>query len=266
MKQRIVSAIAVFAAAIGFLSTGAGAAYHNVALNPKDVHDSVWLKQPVKLYPHARSNSECRMEACFMARCAISDTINNLCHGPACPSWGPDQSLNIWWLVDFGKEVAVDSVTLYIRHDFPHDSYWYKGILNFSDSSRIRINIDSTAKGQGYKFSKRVTRWMRIDSLVWRVPNTWCAMTQVKVWGDDATGAAPFPAKAVALAYREASVLYAARPGQAIVLPAGISAVSFWSLDGRNAGSYTRPQSRSPEAFVLPVDHASGMVLMRMER
>lgn len=159
--------------------------YRNVALNPQDTHDSVWLKQTVKRYPHARSNSECRMDPSFFARNCINDTIKNTCHGAACPSWGPEQTTAIWWLVDFGKSEAIDSVTIYSRADFPHDNYWYKGKLNFSDSSSISIRLDSTAKPQGYTFKRLVTKWMRIDSLVWHIPNTWCAFTQVQVWGND---------------------------------------------------------------------------------
>jgi hypothetical protein len=176
-----------------FLFSVQSATYKNVALNPQDVHDSTWKKLAVKTYPHATSNSECRMDPVFFARCAINDTIKNTCHGAGCPSWGPEQVTNAYLKVDFGKNVAVDSVTLYIRADFPHDGYWYKGLLCFSDSSKVSITMDSTAKAQRYKFSKKLTKWVRLDSLKWHVPNTWCAISQLQVWGYDSvtTGIQP---------------------------------------------------------------------------
>jgi hypothetical protein len=157
----------------------------NLSVNKNDVIDSLWQLQTQKTYPHAQSNSECRGEAWFRARCAINDTVNNTGHGQGFPSWGPEQVARPWWLVNFGKQVVVDSVVIFIRADFPHDGYWYKGRLIFSDNTGVDITLDSTAKPQSVKVSPHVTTFLRIDSLVWHVPNTWCALTQVQVFGND---------------------------------------------------------------------------------
>jgi hypothetical protein len=159
--------------------------FYNVALNPQDLPQADWQALTVKSYPHASSNSETRTEPWFFARCVINDTIKNTSHGSGFPSWGPEQRIDNMLQIDFGHEVAVDSVTLYIRADFPHDNYWYTGRLCFSDSSKVTISIDSTKDAQGYKFTERVTRWLRFDSLIWHVPNTWCALSQLQVWGHD---------------------------------------------------------------------------------
>jgi hypothetical protein len=125
------------------------------------------------------------MDPAFFARNAINDTILNTHHGAGYPSWGPEQVTYPWWRVEFGREIEIDSVTLYIRADFPHDGYWVSGRLCFSDSSIIPITLDSTAQPQSFKFTSRKTEWVRIDSLLWKRPNTWCAMTQVQVWSKD---------------------------------------------------------------------------------
>jgi hypothetical protein len=157
----------------------------NLSVNKNDVIDSLWKLQAQKTYPHAQSNSECRGEPWFRARCAINDTVKNTGHGQGFPSWGPEQVAHPWLLVDFGKQVVVDSVVIFIRADFPHDGYWNKGRLIFSDNTGVNITLDSTAKPQSFKISPHVTTFLRVDSLVWHVPNTWCALTQVQAFGYD---------------------------------------------------------------------------------
>jgi hypothetical protein len=157
----------------------------NLSVNKNDVIDSLWKLQAQKTYPHAQSNSECRGEPWFRARCAINDTVKNTGHGQGFPSWGPEEIAHPWWLVDFGKQVVVDSVVIFVRADFPHDGFWNKGRLIFSDNSGVNITLDSTAKSQSFKISPHVTTFLRIDSLVWHAPNTWCALTQVQAFGYD---------------------------------------------------------------------------------
>ena len=169
---------------------GQQAALKNLSVNKNDVIDSLWQLQTQKTYPHARSNSECRGEPWFRARCAISDTLVNTGHGQGFPSWGPEEVAIPWWEVDFGKQVVIDSVVIFIRADFPHDGYFCKGRFVFSDNTRINITLDSTAKPQSFRIPSRVTTYLRIDSLLWHVSATWCAITQVQAFGtDNVTGA-----------------------------------------------------------------------------
>jgi hypothetical protein len=157
----------------------------NLSVNKNDIIDSLWKLLPQKTYPHAQSNSECRGEPWFRARCAINDTVKNTGHGQGFPSWGPEEITHPWLLIDFGKQVVVDSVVIYIRADFPHDGYWYKGRLIFSDNTGVNITLDSTAKPQSFKIALHSTTFLRIDSLAWHVPTTWCAISQVQVFGYD---------------------------------------------------------------------------------
>jgi hypothetical protein len=223
--------------------------YKNLSVNKNDLIDSMWNLQSVKTYPHAQSNSECRGEPWFRARCAISDTIKNTSHGQGFPSWGPDQRTDIWWKVNFGKNVLVDSITIYIRADFPHDGYWFKGRFNFSDGSKLSFALDSTARPQSFKFTQRATNFVLIDSLVWRQPTTWCAFTQVQVFGyDQSVGICPGMFTG-ANPERADHAPCLANPWQSIEVPKGAKETTLFTVSGRRIVSRSN-QAVNPASFL----------------
>ena len=154
--------------------------YRNVALNPDDVQGDA------KRYPHASSNSEYRDLPFFAALCAIDGNTANTGHGQGFPSWGPDKRKDLWWKVEFGRAVEIDKLVLWIRADFPHDSYWHSAVIEFSDGSREAIKIEKTAAGQTFAFEKRTVTWLRLTDLVQTEPLGWAAWSEVQVWGRDA--------------------------------------------------------------------------------
>ena len=154
--------------------------YRNVALNPAASQGEATS------YPHATSNSEYKGLAQFAARSAIDGRTDNRGHGKRFPSWGPDKRKDIWWQVDFGREVTIDRIALLIRADFPHDSHWQTATLEFSDGSRERIRIAKTAEKQHFPFRQRTVTRMRMTDLVQDEPLGWCGLTEVQVWGRDA--------------------------------------------------------------------------------
>ena len=158
----------------------AASTYRNVALNPKAAQGEATS------YPHASSNSEYNDLPQFAARSAIDGQTDNQGHGKRFPSWGPDKRTDLWWQVDFGREVTIDKVALYIRADFPHDTHWHSATLEFSDGSRERIHLQKTAEKQEFAIKQRTVSSMRIVELVQNEPLGWAALTEVEVWGRDA--------------------------------------------------------------------------------
>jgi hypothetical protein len=156
------------------------AAYRNVAMNPYDVRGECTA------FPHATSNSECRGEADFAARNAIDGHTQNNRHGPwPVQSWGPDQRTDLWWQADFGRPVEVDKVVLYIRADFPHDTYWHNGTIEFSDGSHVAISLEKNGAAQEFKFPKRATNYVKFTNLDQTKPLGWAGFTEVEAWGRD---------------------------------------------------------------------------------
>ncbi|MGA9070291.1 MAG: RhuM family protein [Terracidiphilus sp.] len=158
--------------------------YRNLALNPCD---SVLPEdKPARAFPHSSTNSYARNLFDFAARNAIDGAEQNGHHGIwPYQSWGPEQRLDVWWKLDFGRLVELDKIGLMNRADFPHDSYWKSAEIEFSDGSRLPIQITSSASLQEFKFPKRKVTWFRIAKLVPADPAKWCSLIEVEAWGRD---------------------------------------------------------------------------------
>jgi hypothetical protein len=107
----------------------------------------------------------------------------------------------LWWKVDFGHDVSVDKVKMWVRADWAgtpsHDSYWKQATLVFSNGSRDTIHIDSLRTGQEFTFASRTTQSVTITDFVASNAAKWCALAEVQVWGyDPATSVTPPSAKA----------------------------------------------------------------------
>ena len=153
--------------------------YRNLALNPCDQ-----LRADPAIFPHATSNSVARNLFDFAARNAIDGVTRNEHHGVwPYQSWGPELAVDVWWKVDFGRLVTLDKVRLMLRADFPHDSYWKSAGVEFSDGSRITIQLQPTAEFQEFSFPPRRTSWLRLTNLVPADPGKWCALIELEAWG-----------------------------------------------------------------------------------
>jgi hypothetical protein len=155
-------------------------AYRNLACNPYDVRGES------DVYPHATSNSECRNEPVFAASNAIDGFKENRRHGGwPWQSWGPEIRNDLWWQVDFGREVHIDKVVIVIRADFPHDRHWKQAVLVFCDGSRRPIKLSKSAEPQTITLPATKTTSLRLVDLVQDEPLGWCALAEVEVWGRD---------------------------------------------------------------------------------
>jgi len=153
--------------------------YRNLALNPFDI------KGETEFYPHATSNSEYGQMSHFSARSAIDGHKANKTHG-AWPvqSWGPDKDKNIWFKIDFGREVQIDKLVIVNRADYDHDSYWKQATVEFSDGTKEIIKIGRTELPQEIMIKKHVTSWIKFTNLKYH-KNKWIAWAEVEVWGND---------------------------------------------------------------------------------
>ncbi len=150
----------------------------NIALNPTD------SKAFSGKYPHAFSNSETRGEKEFLAINAINGQKDNKGHGKEYPSWGPEKlHTNVFWQVDFGGTMTANELVIYLRADFPHDGWWKKATVFFSDNTKKEIQLIKTAEPQRFNLDKKKTSFIRIADLEPAIPDTWCAITEIEVWG-----------------------------------------------------------------------------------
>ena len=154
--------------------------YRNLALNPRDNQGDA---RDVVLYPHASSNSEYAYADEFAAKNAIDGNKENKGHGPDFPSWGPNLRTDLWLNVDFGCDVEIDKCVIYVRADFPHDTVWQSGTLEFSDGSKVDVKLYATAEPQEFKFDKRRVRSVRLTNFKTDFPLKWSGITEIEYWG-----------------------------------------------------------------------------------
>lgn len=156
--------------------------YKNLALN---VYDH---QRNATCYPHATANVETRDEAVFAARNAINGNSVNYSHGNwPFESWGINQRADAEIKVNFGRLVEVDKVVLTLRADFPHDSYWERVTLAFSDGSRHTADLVKTHLPQTIKLDTREVEWITLGELKKSDdPSPFPALSQIEVFGIEA--------------------------------------------------------------------------------
>ena len=120
--------------------------YRNLAENPAD------QRGEVEAYPHATANVETRNESGFAARNVIDGEHIACGHGEwPFGSWGIGARTDARLTLDFGREVEIDALTLYLRADFPHDAYWISGTVTLDDGYEKTFplaGIDGPQRGE----------------------------------------------------------------------------------------------------------------------
>lgn len=157
-------------------------AYKNLGLNKYDVHEAI------NCFPHAKANIETRGETQFAAKNVINGNHANDDHGSwPYESWGINRDPNATMKIDFGRKVCIDKVVLYIRADFPHDSYWTQATLTFSDQSSMVCELEKTAGAQVFCFDKKEVEWIQIEQLIKADDDSpFPALSQFEVYGVEA--------------------------------------------------------------------------------
>lgn len=154
-------------------------AYRNLAKNVMDQHGDPGV------YPHASANVETRGEAVFAARNAIDGVLSNESHGfwPY-ESWGINRQDDAEITLEFGKPVDFDKIVLYTRADFPHDNWWVKGTLRFSDGTTEIIEMEKSYAPHVFNISRKNITWVKLGELIKADdPSPFPALTQMEVYG-----------------------------------------------------------------------------------
>lgn len=138
-------------------------------------------------YPHAKANIETRNESVFAARNAIDGIYANSKHGKwPYGSWGINRDPKAELCIHFGRKVLVDCIKIYLRADFPHDSYWTEGKVYFSDGSCEVLKFIKTEQGQEFSISPRIVKWIRFADLIKAEDESpFPALTQIEVYGSE---------------------------------------------------------------------------------
>ncbi len=153
--------------------------YYNLCRNPYDDHENYGC------FPHASANVETRGESVFAARNAIDGILENHSHGIwPYSSWGINRNPEAEMRIDFGRPVQTNRVEIWLRADFPHDSWWTSLDLEFSDGSECTVPLKKTDQGQEFIYGWKTIEWVRIKNLIKADDDSpFPALTQIKVYG-----------------------------------------------------------------------------------
>lgn len=157
--------------------------YRNLALNVCDQHEIE------NLYPHATANVETRGEAVFAAQNAIDGITAGNCHGEwPYQSWGINRQEDARIRIDFGREVAVDRIVLYLRADFPHDNWWQQVSFEYSDGSRQDVRLQRREGAQEISLEPKKITWLEMCDMKKSAEiSPFPALTQIEVYGTEAS-------------------------------------------------------------------------------
>ena len=153
-----------------------------ISLNSHDRHNIA------KYYPHAVANFVTREDPCFFERNAIDGVIENTGHGQyPYHSWGGGLREDLEYEVHFGTEVEVSRVVIFLRADFPHDTYWKVADVEFSDGTKIHTSLIGTAEGQAVEFEPKKTEMVKLTGFKQqRLEDgslSFAALTQIEIFG-----------------------------------------------------------------------------------
>ncbi len=163
----------------------------NLACNPAD------LENNKNAYPHAvtsnvhdKNNENNRLQ--FEARNAIDGFTDNKGHGGwPVQSWGPGSNCSAkdTFKVDFGRDVSLSEIVIYIRADFPHDTYWDSCTVKFSDGTTQELSFKKTANAQSFKLDSAVTTSSITFTGFNKVAGSdWAAWMEVQAMGTEIVG------------------------------------------------------------------------------
>ncbi len=166
------------------------AASRNLALNPADLIDAE------NVFPHATATSVCRIDdetsrLQFESRNIIDGFTQNNGHGNyPYQSWGPESTMSRtdYMTIHFGREVTLSELIVYIRADFPHDTYWTGCTVTFSDGSSMQLDLTDSASAQSFPLEAPVTTSYIKFNKFNKANGEWAAWMEVQAIGSDIVG------------------------------------------------------------------------------
>ena len=154
--------------------------------NYRILSENVWDQHgDVNCYPHASANVETRGESVFAALNAIDGVTVSESHGDwPYESWGINRRDDATWKLEFGRPVEMDKLIIYTRADFPHDNWWERATVTFSDGTKEILDLKKGGEAQVFSIHKKDIEWLELSELIKADdPSPFPALTQLQVYG-----------------------------------------------------------------------------------
>jgi len=162
----------------------------DLALNPHDQTDNKGI------YPHMTSNvryaDSLRNKifpdrGLFAPRNVIDGVLANESHRlyPH-QSWGINRNPDAWLCCEFGRPVDTTELRLFIRGEFPHDSYWVKATVKTSDGKEEEIELKKTMEAQCFPLERKGITSLTLCRLIKAAePSEFPALSLLEIYGTE---------------------------------------------------------------------------------
>lgn len=162
----------------------------DLALNPHDQTDNQGMYPHMTInvtYADSLRNKIFPDRGLFAPRNVIDGVLANESHRlyPH-QSWGINRNPEAWLKCDFGRPVDIDTVCVAIRGEFPHDNYWVRATIGFSDGSEQEISLQKTLELQLFPMERKGITSLAFSKLVMSdEPSPFPALSLLRVYGTE---------------------------------------------------------------------------------
>jgi hypothetical protein len=122
----------------------------------------------------------------FAARNAIDGNLTSGGHGPwPYESWGINRRDDAELRINFGCKVNINRLVFTLRADFPHDNWWKRARIVFSDGLELIPVFRKSGQPQEFPVPPRTVEWlvMRDMQKDETDPSPFPALVQIEVYG-----------------------------------------------------------------------------------
>lgn len=154
--------------------------FRNLSVNPLDTRGDTGV------FPHCTATIETRGEAVFAARNTVDGNLEADGHGGwPFTSWGEGEDPGAEIKIDFGRQVEIEQVWIYLRADYPHDNYWETAVLQADNGEELLIHLKPVNGAQRFLWSPGKVSWIKMKDMQKNEenPSPFPALTQWTVWG-----------------------------------------------------------------------------------
>ncbi|MBE6733139.1 MAG: hypothetical protein E7561_03990 [Ruminococcaceae bacterium] len=162
----------------------------NIALNPYDLDDAS------SAFPHATASDWHANAPAFAPRNAIDGVTKNESHnGWPYQSWGPASTGEHWLQINFGEEIRVSEIGVYLRNNNSSGHTFYKSAtLEFSDGSTQDVTFEESLDKQVATFDTVKTSYVKFTNIVkFDETATWGGITEFEIYNDGTPVAPEIP-------------------------------------------------------------------------
>ena len=86
--------------------------------------------------------------------------------------------------INFGREVEIDRIIVFLRADFPHDNWWKEIKITFSDGEELKMGLKKTMNGQELMIEPKKITWLEVSELIQSDEQSpFPALSQIEVYG-----------------------------------------------------------------------------------